>query len=178
MADQINRKESVRKGSTEQQSSTLGNLLRSGSRSTNAGSLRSQGGADDYRNRLRKERGDARESEQAGLFYSFATVGSGSKTVHPPSRVNPDKINDNTDYAFNGESWWQIERIYAARTDPFNRKSPTRQVLVKWIGWPKPTWEPLRHFVGKAALVDFTERHGDPEMNNGPADVYERWFTC
>lgn len=166
MADQLHRRESGSRWSSNEQGSTLGNLFRNGSLSRHSGSQRSQGG-DSYRNRLHKE--------QTGS-PSFATVGSRYMPVHPTARVDTDKVRENPHYAFNGESFWMIERVFAARNDPFKREA-ARQVLVKWVGWPKPTWEPLKNFVGKDALIDFTQRHGDPEINDGPKDIYQRWFT-
>lgn len=159
---------------------------------------RPESGADAYFTLRRQGRREAREAaERDGATGSFGTSshsnGSRTTTVHPPARVDPAKIRDNGQYAYNGESWWLVERVFAARDEPDSggipgyddvgpaqrREQPParREVLVKWVGWPKPTWEPLRNLEGKDAMADFKERHGDPELNSGPADVYQRWFT-
>ncbi len=139
--------------------------------------------AEQYRHRLRKARREDKEAEPSGPVRSFTnSTGSGTTTAYPPVRVDPDKVRDNGQFAFNGESWWMVERVFAARDQPNRSKDNTeketagRQVLVKWVGWPKLSWEPLSNLKGKEALAEFTERHGDPEYNDGPADVYQRWF--
>jgi hypothetical protein len=35
-----------------------------------------------------------------------------------------------------------------------------KQLLIKWTGYPEPTWEPLRNFLHTDALARFEETHG------------------
>jgi hypothetical protein len=49
---------------------------------------------------------------------------------------------------------WQIEEILGARTKARGR-GKRREVLVKWSGYHKPTWEPLRELSDTTALDDF-----------------------
>ena len=43
-------------------------------------------------------------------------------------------------------------------------------VLVKWVGYARPTWEPLGNFTETAALDKFKAIHGDAETYNiGPS---------
>ncbi|KAK7740429.1 hypothetical protein SLS62_011110 [Diatrype stigma] len=209
MADHINRSQS-RKRRTPRSTADLGRLSHrdpvraSGQTKRSSNSSfppRPESAADAYRHRLRQGRREASEAaERDGATASFGTSsysnGSRTTTVHPPARVIPAKIKDNGQYAYNGESWWLVERIFAARDEPGSggtgvpgygdggpiqrgelQPPARRQVLVKWVGWPKPTWEPLSNLEGKYALADFMGRHGNPEFNDGPAEVYQRWFT-
>ena len=159
--------------------------------------------AEQYRNRLRKERREVGKAEVvaeagtpgAGVTFGFSAIptpGKGAATTQtrvyvPDVKVNPGKMSRDGRFAFNGEAWCMVERVFAARDEPREEPplegtlepepAPTkRQVLVKWVMFPKPSWEPLENLKGTDALKDFAERHGDPKDNDGPADVYQRWY--
>lgn len=162
--------------------------------------------ADDYRNRLRKSRRQERKTEaereaakpNVRIEYTFTELSSSASkrasiasqhdqrhVVYVPGPVvDPDKIRLDGRYAFNGEAWWMVERVFAARNDPSAGESTAgsvpipdkRQVLVKWIGSPHLSWEPLHQLEGKNALKEFTERCGDPKQCDGPLATYERWY--
>ena len=159
--------------------------------------------AEEYRNRLRKGRQEEREREAeveveaeaeipgAGVRFGLSAVptsGKGGAEVYVPDiKVNPNKINRDGRFAFNGEAWCMVDRVFAARNAPPREEilaapkpdpaqEPERQVLVKWRMFPKPSWEPLENLKDTDALKDFADRHGDPKKNDGPADVYQRWY--
>lgn len=164
--------------------------------------------ADDYRKRLRKTRQEGKKAEaekeaaesKVRIEYTFTAVtstASASKRSsigsHPDQKhvvyvpgpaVDANKVQQDGRYAYNGEAWWMVERVFAARNNPAAGKSTAgsepipdkRQVLVKWIGTPHLSWEPLHSLEGKDALKDFTQRCGDARHCDGPLASYERWY--
>jgi hypothetical protein len=79
-----------------------------------------------------------------------------------------------------GEQEWFVEEILQAR-----KKGRGFQVLVKWVGYVKPTWEPLGAFEETEALDRFEAVHGKvggrtpndrgtPEDANAPGGVADR----
>ena len=54
-----------------------------------------------------------------------------------------------------GNQEWEVEEILGSK-----RKGRGYQVKVKWVGYTKPTWEPLREFVETEALVKYEATHG------------------
>ncbi|KAM3497442.1 hypothetical protein MY10362_009212 [Beauveria mimosiformis] len=61
---------------------------------------------------------------------------------------------------------YQVERILRARNRRGRGKA--REVLVKWVGYRAPTWEPLSALEDCGALHDFEAEWGDPRTNDGP----------
>ena len=66
----------------------------------------------------------------------------------------------------NGGEEYEVEEILRARTRRIGRGS-RREVLVKWTGYTRPTWEPLTSFGDTAALDDFERRFGPATTNDG-----------
>ena len=62
-----------------------------------------------------------------------------------PGPITTGEIDVDTDSAM-----YQVEAIVGERT--FRRQ---RQVLVKWVGWHRPTWEPRAEMVLLSALADW-----------------------
>jgi hypothetical protein len=67
-----------------------------------------------------------------------------------------------------GEEEYEVEEIVRARTRKIGRGS-RREVLVKWTGYARPTWEPLASLENTAALDTFEERFGPAATNDGPS---------
>jgi hypothetical protein len=63
------------------------------------------------------------------------------------------KITEGTDE--NKARLYSIEEILEVR-----RKGRGKQLLVKWTGYPQPTWEPLKNFLQTDALARFESAHG------------------
>lgn len=66
-----------------------------------------------------------------------------------------------------------VESILRARNEPRKGRrrageTPDRQVLVKWVGWEQPDWQPLENFQETEALERFENRYGSALHNNGP----------
>jgi hypothetical protein len=57
------------------------------------------------------------------------------------------------------EANWEVEEIIRAENRPVGR-GHRRQVLVKWKGYAKPTWEPREEFENKDALQEFVQKYG------------------
>ena len=74
-----------------------------------------------------------------------------------------------------GEPEYFVERIIYAKGPTNNRR-----VLVQWVGWAEPTWEPLSNVVGTEALSKFEEEFG-PVMGRsgylGPPELRPRSKT-
>lgn len=69
-----------------------------------------------------------------------------------------------------GESEWAVESILQARWKKIGR-GRTRQVLVKWLGYREPTWEPLEAFKDTEALDVFETKFGNLSDNDGKREV-------
>jgi hypothetical protein len=69
--------------------------------------------------------------------------------------------------AEDGEEEFEVEEILRARTRKFGRGS-RREVLVKWTGYTRPTWEPFASFEDTTALDTFEQRFGPATTNDGP----------
>ena len=82
-----------------------------------------------------------------------------------PSQVRDDAQNppvvDNLD-----EPEYEVESILRARTIRRGRGT-FRQVLVKWVGWVDPTWEPIEYVKETVALDKFEALHGPAITKNG-----------
>lgn len=50
---------------------------------------------------------------------------------------------------------WQVEEILKAK-----KVRGKTELLVKWTGYAKPTWEPLSNFEETEALDRFEAKHG------------------
>ena len=74
-----------------------------------------------------------------------------------------------------GEPEYFVERIIYAKGPTNNRR-----VLIQWVGWAEPTWEPLSNVVGTEALSKFEEEFG-PVMGRsgylGPPELRPRSKT-
>jgi hypothetical protein len=62
---------------------------------------------------------------------------------------------------------YAVEEILAAKNA--RGRGGGRQVLVKWVGYDTPDWQPLSLFTDTEALDRFEARWGDVRTNNGPA---------
>lgn len=86
-----------------------------------------------------------------------------------PSQIRDDAQNppviDNLQ-----EPEYEVESILRARSVRRGRGT-YRQVLVKWIGWVEPTWEPVEYFIDTTALDKFESDYGSVETNNGPCEM-------
>lgn len=67
-----------------------------------------------------------------------------------------------------GETEYAVEEILQARTKRIGRGT-RREVLVKWVGYNKPTWEPLTALLETAAMENFESKYGNIRTNDGPA---------
>ncbi|TGJ84457.1 hypothetical protein E0Z10_g4337 [Xylaria hypoxylon] len=54
------------------------------------------------------------------------------------------------------EAEWEFERILGTR-----KRGRGNQVLVKWTHFEKPTWEPMKNFLGTEALHAYRTQHGN-----------------
>jgi hypothetical protein len=59
-----------------------------------------------------------------------------------------------------------VEEILRARTRKIGRGS-RREVLVKWTGYIRPTWEPLSSLEDTVVLDTFEKRYGPATVNDG-----------
>ncbi len=75
--------------------------------------------------------------------------------VQPPAIITED-----------GEEEYVVEEILRARTRKVGRGS-RREILVKWTGYARPTWEPLSSLEDTAALDTFEKRYGPATDNDG-----------
>ena len=82
--------------------------------------------------------------------------------VQPPAIITED-----------GEEEYVVEEILRARTRKVGRGS-RREILVKWTGYARPTWEPLSSFEETAALDTFQRRYGPAATNDGALPGRER----
>jgi hypothetical protein len=62
-----------------------------------------------------------------------------------------------------GSEEYEVEEVVRART-----KRNERQVLVKWKGYRKPTWEPLDALQDTVALQVYEDQYGPASTNDGP----------
>lgn len=62
---------------------------------------------------------------------------------------------------------YAVEEILAAKNA--RGRGGGRQVLVKWVGYDTPDWQPLSLFTDTEALDRFEARWGDVRTNNSPA---------
>jgi hypothetical protein len=76
--------------------------------------------------------------------------------AQPPAIVTED-----------GEEEFEVEEILRARIRAIGRGS-RREVLVKWKGYARPTWEPLISLEDTVALDIFEERFGPAATTDGP----------
>ena len=58
-----------------------------------------------------------------------------------------DTLEDPSSVAINSDGEYTIERILRHR-----RQGCGWHLLVKWLGWPEPTWEPLQQLQETTAL--------------------------
>ncbi len=80
-----------------------------------------------------------------------------------PSQVNQQQ-GPPAIFTEDGAEEYEIEDIAQART-----YKNQRQVLVKWTGYTKPTWEPIDAMAETAALGRFEAAYGPARENDGPA---------
>ena len=66
-----------------------------------------------------------------------------------------------------GKEEYEVEEILRARTRKIGRGS-RREILVKWTGYSRPTWEPLASFEDTVALNAFERQHGPAITNDRP----------
>ena len=88
-----------------------------------------------------------------------------------PGQVSDD--NQPEPVLFESHEEHQVEEILCARSKPKN-KGGGREVLVKWAGYYKTTWEPLENISDTIALDRFEVKYGDIRTYDGPRDKYEK----
>lgn len=64
------------------------------------------------------------------------------------------------------EEEYEVEEILRAKNAP--GRGSHRKVLVKWVGWDQPTWEPLEALLGNRAIDEFEAKWGNIQTSNGP----------
>ena len=69
-----------------------------------------------------------------------------------------------------------MESLLRARTVRRGR-GKFRQVLVKWVGWIEPSWEPVDYIRETAALDKFEEKYGPIDTNDGPPETSAGLFV-
>ena len=91
-----------------------------------------------------------------GIHLVFHVSLVKTATEHPlPSQLTIDNKpgmifdtpEDSSSVAINSEGEYTIERILRHR-----RQGRGWRLLVKWLGWPEPTWEPLQQLQETTAL--------------------------
>ena len=70
-----------------------------------------------------------------------------------------------------GDLEYGVEAITCYRTKRVGYGTQ-RECLVKWIGYARPTWEPLCNFQDTLALDVFEARFGNAMENDGPLQDY------
>ena len=68
-----------------------------------------------------------------------------------------------------GDKEWQVEQILRAKWVRVGR-GRRRLVLVKWVGFAEPTWQPIEDLQDTLACERFEEAYGDIMQNDGPAN--------
>ncbi|KAH8879177.1 hypothetical protein GQ53DRAFT_46862 [Thozetella sp. PMI_491] len=68
----------------------------------------------------------------------------------------PQSDDDVQSLLLTKEAEWEVDKILETR-----KRGRGSQVLVKWVGFEKPTWEPLRNFLGAEALRAYMAEHED-----------------
>jgi hypothetical protein len=64
-----------------------------------------------------------------------------------------------------GEREFEVEAILDVRRRRRGRRS-RMEALVKWTGYPEPSWEPLSAVQGVSALDDYERTHGPVRDDN------------
>ena len=70
-----------------------------------------------------------------------------------------------------GDLEYGVESILCYRSRQIGR-GQRRECLVKWIGYARPTWEPIANFQDTLALDAFEAKFGNAEENDGPVQDY------
>ncbi|KAI1000108.1 Transposon Ty3-G Gag-Pol polyprotein [Podosphaera aphanis] len=65
---------------------------------------------------------------------------------------------------------YYVEKILKARSKKIGR-GVRREALVKWLGYVKPTWEPIKNIDNTEALDEFEKKYGSIETSDGPKDA-------
>lgn len=74
---------------------------------------------------------------------------------------------------FDGELKYIVEEVLCARSVKEEGKN-LRQVQVKWLGYDKPTWEPLQNLKGNDLLIAYEDKWGSAELYDGPRQMFEK----
>ena len=75
----------------------------------------------------------------------------------------PQLVNDDVE--------WTVEEILCARSKKIGR-GYRREALVKWVGYARPTWEPVSNLTELEAVDRFERTYGPIESNDGPLRHY------
>jgi hypothetical protein len=74
---------------------------------------------------------------------------------------------------FDGELKYIVEEVLCAKSVRENNKD-VRKVLVKWVGYDEPTWEPLQNLEGNDLLIAYEDKWGSAKFYDGPRDRFEK----
>jgi hypothetical protein len=91
-------------------------------------------------------------------FYKLDVPGGIHRKFQPPPIVTEL-----------GDEEYGVEKILRAKTRGYGRGS-RREVLVKWLGYARPSWHPLSDFEETAALDAFEALYGSATTNDGPTE--------
>ena len=102
-----------------------------------------------------------------GIYNRFHVVLLRPAATNPLPSQQQDDTQPPAIIVDDGHEEWEVEEILRARSRKRGR-GYQRQVLVKWKGYGRPTWEPLRAMEETAALDEFERRWGNARDNDGP----------
>ncbi|KAG8169612.1 hypothetical protein KVR01_000357 [Diaporthe batatas] len=80
----------------------------------------------------------------------------------------PQSDDDVQSLLLTEDAEWEVDKILETR-----KRGRGSQILVKWVGFEKPTWGPLRNFLGTEALGAYMAEHEDiPSLSasGGPGE--------
>lgn len=86
------------------------------------------------------------------------------------TRPDPEWVPSDNDESLSEE--WKVEEILAAKNARGAGKR--RNILVKWVGWQIPTWEPLENFTNSKALDNYEAKWGNILLHDGPRAARSR----
>jgi hypothetical protein len=85
-----------------------------------------------------------------------------------PTDPLPSQVVDDSEpppVVVGGEQEYEVEAILDIRRRRRGRRS-RMEALVKWTGYPEPSWEPLSEVQGVSALDDYERTHGPVHDND------------
>ena len=78
-----------------------------------------------------------------------------ARAAFTPGEKAPSQTDDGVQPPALTGAEWKVEKILETR-----KRGRGNQVLVKWVGFAKTTWEPLKNLLKTEALHDYEEQHG------------------